>query len=970
MFISDLFESRDDDLFAERWYGDDQVQNLIRRCFKNKQIGNGVAREWLDMMTNPEKYSRTEVLDINNEYAERNDIPFTFTDFKWNAAHDELLWALRGPVPRLNEEDDDDEELFAPSTLSKHLPNIVEDLRYISTKMAEEPAEYVEDLGYIADEISNEEYDKLIDETIAAGEIYQDLMYTFKSKGIVAGSQQLNLIMNSDNGIAAEQAHIDRDNLSDEYGIDIRRYVYENDIDLFAKGRDNVHDLSDYDDSTVYDLTQSSENIRSGDILKLDNGRWAIMVDYSPVMVVGDSNSLHRLDTEGGYTFDNIEGGRFAKSASKARLLATNPNIKENDDDLFANPTIRFDRAFNEYDEDELQKMGFAYGDHPELDVEIINNYIRCHQKWRVLKITGGEHNLTLHLDKLSGLRENDDDLFAENKPVKVMRAVAKQMQIAKDWVAGHNTKDTTISIEHIDAIKRSIKVCAEIIQAIRVGGIDAGVKVWYKEFYSRAYSGMPGAAELADVGLNIMYHVKEETGIDFLTSHYRFAEAKNPAQQAAIAIAKKKDGVGESRIIDAKHVDVYYRPVPNSRGRRVVAKNIPVTALEPLLKKLSEKYAVPVASFEWTDAQGVKENIPQPGKSSGKAKQFNPNAKVQTKEMTLDQILSTVKGIPYVNNVVDDWDAKDYSWGVTKKVIEYAQYLQKNPQSVANLPPLVVIDGQLNDGAHRLSAINLLQKRMDPKNPLWKQVKLKVNFGTSADVAPEQGVAEGFSNDMSTEDMIAYLRQHHDTNLHQDYLDHINTFSKFVLQNIPVNSIKTDLPKLDKAKVEQYKQMDFSKAPPIVIGGGYILDGYHRANVAKALGIPTIKAYVGVQGKPGVAENFADGRNPGRKGLAKRSGVNTKASVSSLRKTAKNSSGEKQRMAHWLANMKAGRAKSSKVKEDAAGVGVVKNSRDPRYVMATAGDQNDVTADTMPKAMRAYGLIGRKSPGQRGKKQ
>jgi hypothetical protein len=62
-----------------------------------------------------------------------------------------------------------------------------------------------------------------------------------------------------------------------------------------------------------------------------------------------------------------------------------------------------------------------------------------------------------------------------------------------------------------------------------------------------------------------------------------------------------------------------------------------------------------------------------------------------------------------------------------------------------------------------------------------------------------------------------------------------------------------------------------------------------------------------------GVAENFADGKNPGRKGLAKRVGVNTKASVSDLRKTAKNSSGEKQRMAHWLANMKAGRAKAKR---------------------------------------------------------
>jgi hypothetical protein len=56
--------------------------------------------------------------------------------------------------------------------------------------------------------------------------------------------------------------------------------------------------------------------------------------------------------------------------------------------------------------------------------------------------------------------------------------------------------------------------------------------------------------------------------------------------------------------------------------------------------------------------------------------------------------------------------------------------------------------------------------------------------------------------------------------------------------------------------------------------------------------------------------ENFADGKKPGRKGLAKRSGVNCKQSVSALRKIAKNSSGERQRMAHWCANMKAGRNK------------------------------------------------------------
>jgi len=59
------------------------------------------------------------------------------------------------------------------------------------------------------------------------------------------------------------------------------------------------------------------------------------------------------------------------------------------------------------------------------------------------------------------------------------------------------------------------------------------------------------------------------------------------------------------------------------------------------------------------------------------------------------------------------------------------------------------------------------------------------------------------------------------------------------------------------------------------------------------------------------VQENFKDGKKPGRKGLAKRSGVDCSKPVGELRKIAKNSSGEKQRMAHWCANMKSGRKKS-----------------------------------------------------------
>jgi hypothetical protein len=76
------------------------------------------------------------------------------------------------------------------------------------------------------------------------------------------------------------------------------------------------------------------------------------------------------------------------------------------------------------------------------------------------------------------------------------------------------------------------------------------------------------------------------------------------------------------------------------------------------------------------------------------------------------------------------------------------------------------------------------------------------------------------------------------------------------------------------------------------------------------------LQSISGEQHDTGMAENFQDGKNTGRKGLAKRSGVNTGASVSSLRDTAKHSTGEKQRMAHWLANMKSGRAKDEGVEE------------------------------------------------------
>ena len=78
-----------------------------------------------------------------------------------------------------------------------------------------------------------------------------------------------------------------------------------------------------------------------------------------------------------------------------------------------------------------------------------------------------------------------------------------------------------------------------------------------------------------------------------------------------------------------------------------------------------------------------------------------------------------------------------------------------------------------------------------------------------------------------------------------------------------------------------------------------------------------------------GVDENFADGRNPQDKGDSKRHGVPTKSSVSNLRKFAKSHSGRAAQLAHWAANMKAGRAKK-KTNET-----VIGNLHFPRLIIA-----------------------------------
>ena len=58
------------------------------------------------------------------------------------------------------------------------------------------------------------------------------------------------------------------------------------------------------------------------------------------------------------------------------------------------------------------------------------------------------------------------------------------------------------------------------------------------------------------------------------------------------------------------------------------------------------------------------------------------------------------------------------------------------------------------------------------------------------------------------------------------------------------------------------------------------------------------------------IGENFADGKKPGRKGLSKRVGIPKGATIAQLEKIAKNSTGERRRMAQWQLNMRRGKNK------------------------------------------------------------
>ena len=76
-----------------------------------------------------------------------------------------------------------------------------------------------------------------------------------------------------------------------------------------------VHDLAHLSHGEAYDRTQTDENIKDGDVLKV-NGGVAVLNKAWPVMVHGKSESLHEFKP--GHTIHTVDSGRYAASGKLA----------------------------------------------------------------------------------------------------------------------------------------------------------------------------------------------------------------------------------------------------------------------------------------------------------------------------------------------------------------------------------------------------------------------------------------------------------------------------------------------------------------------------------------------------------------------------------------------------------------------------------------------------------------------------
>jgi len=204
------------------------------------------------------------------------------------------------------------------------------------------------------------------------------------------------------------------------------------------------------------------------------------------------------------------------------------------------------------------------------------------------------------------------------------------QKKYMKEGVTEGESNDTAISLSKLGKFHPGADTLAQFVPERATAQYALHPDKWESTFYSLTnkdsdklkYYGpkkisIPPGTLVGDMAIaNKFYRAKTPEEKQQYAELYKASLQPYPVDVSEYRMPElliPKQGVAESRIIDPERVDVYYRPVPDSRGRRVVARNIPTSTLEPLLQKLSEKYAVPVESFEWTPSEPITEAFDQP---------------------------------------------------------------------------------------------------------------------------------------------------------------------------------------------------------------------------------------------------------------------------------------------------------------------------------------------------------------------
>ena len=289
---------------------------------------------------------------------------------------------------------------------------------------------------------------------------------------------------------------------------------------------------------------------------------------------------------------------------------------------------------------------------------------------------------------------------------------------------------------------------------------------------------------------------------------------------------------------------------------------------------------------FERT-AKNIKQYMQQPAKEpveEGIVDVVKATGELLASPITMAPAVA--KAAPLIQKALDTNDPKLF--GQAMEIVVNARLFQKHPKI---LKFYIKLGKKL---AQKLAAVNPDMKDFD-----WEDMKADLKKQTGFDLSQYESVEEG---DLIPNPQRSTLVRSDD--VYQWYKLGTNMAN---IKSMAPNIAKRDKPDIFIQFYGGEKEKSYMKKQLKRLGYDIQDADGHKDTHYDEDSNDTYTLYIS-----NFFENFADGKKKGksRPGRVKRSGASCNGSVTSLRKRAKASSGEKAKMYHWCANMKSGRKK------------------------------------------------------------